>query len=80
MNKLYSFWYQIFHPNRHSSSFIWLVLFGLVIIVVAIVPEFIQISNLSNVLIQMVPLGLVSLGQGLVILGGIDLSVGFLAW
>jgi ribose/xylose/arabinose/galactoside ABC-type transport system permease subunit len=77
MNKLYSFWYQIFHPNRHSSSFIWLVLFGLVIIVVAIVPEFIQISNLSNVLIQMVPLGLVSLGQGLVILGGgIDLSVG----
>lgn len=77
MNKQYSFWYQILHPDRHSSSFIWLILFGLVIIVVAIVPEFIQINNLSNVLIQMVPLGLVSLGQGLVILGGgIDLSVG----
>ncbi len=72
-----SFWYQVLHPDRHSSSFIWLILCGLVIIVVAIVPEFIQIKNLSNVLIQMVPLGLVSLGQGLVILGGgIDLSVG----
>ena len=77
MSNLFSFWYQILHPDRHSSSLIWMVLFVLIIIVVIIVPEFIQMNNLANVLVQMVPLGLVSLGQGLVILGGgIDLSVG----
>ncbi|MCX6089026.1 MAG: ABC transporter permease [Atribacterota bacterium] len=72
-----SFLSRLFHPERHSSSLIWLVLAALVIIVVTIVPEFVTPSNLSNVFVQMVPLGLVSVGQTFVILaGGIDLSVG----
>jgi ribose transport system permease protein len=45
--------------------------------VVIVVPEFILPANLSNVLIQLVPLGLASLGQHFVIIGGgIDLSIG----
>ena len=65
------------HPERHSASMIWMVLLFLIIIVVAIVPDFIHPRNITNVLIQMVPLGLVSIGQTFVILGGgIDLSIG----
>ena len=67
----------IVHPERHSASMIWMVLLFLIIIVVAIVPDFIHPRNITNVLVQMVPLGLVSIGQTFVILGGgIDLSIG----
>jgi ribose transport system permease protein len=65
------------HPERHSASMIWMVLLFLIIMVVTIVPDFIRPRNITNVLIQMVPLGLVSIGQTFVILGGgIDLSIG----
>jgi len=75
--KLAGFITRIIHPERHSASMIWMVLLFLVIIVVAIVPDFIHPRNISNVLIQMVPLSLVSIGQTFVILaGGIDLSIG----
>jgi ribose transport system permease protein len=69
--------YRILHPDRHSASIIWLVLLFLVIIVIIIVPEFIYLRNIANVLVQMVPLGLTSIGQTFVVLGGgIDLSLG----
>jgi len=69
--------YKIFHPGRHSASLIWLVLLFLVIVVIIIVPDFIYPRNIANVLVQMVPLGLTSIGQTFVILGGgIDLSLG----
>jgi len=56
---------------------IWVVLLVIVIAVVVIVPDFIHPRNIANVLVQMVPLGLVSIGQTFVILGaGIDLSIG----
>lgn len=68
---------RIIHPERHSASMIWVVLLVIVIAVVIIVPDFIHPRNIANVLVQMVPLGLVSIGQTFVILGaGIDLSVG----
>ena len=80
-NKIKSSFYNLFrsivHPRRHSASTIWAVLLCLIIIIVIIVPEFIHPRNISNVLIQMVPLGLSSIGQTFVILGGgIDLSIG----
>lgn len=69
--------YGMLHPGRHSASLIWLVLLVLVIIVVIITPDFIRPKNISNVLVQMVPLGISSVGQCFVILGGgIDLSLG----
>ena len=49
----------------------------LVVLVVIVVPEFILPANIYNVLIQLVPLGLASIGQHFVIVGGgIDLSIG----
>lgn len=72
-----SFVARVVRPDRHSASLIWLVLLVLVAAVVIIVPDFIEPKNISNVLIQMVPLGLCSIGQTFVILGGgIDLSLG----
>jgi ribose transport system permease protein len=69
--------YRMLHPGRHSASLIWLVLLFIVIIVAIITPDFIRLKNISNVLVQMVPLGLSSIGQCFVILGGgIDLSLG----
>ena len=68
---------RVLHPGYHSSATIWAVLVILVAVVVAIVPEFVRPSNLANVLIQLVPLGLAAIGQHFVIIGGgIDLSVG----
>jgi ribose transport system permease protein len=68
---------RVLRPGRHSASLIWLVLLFLVISVVIITPDFIRPKNVSNVLVQMVPLGLASIGQCFVILGGgIDLSLG----
>jgi ribose/xylose/arabinose/galactoside ABC-type transport system permease subunit len=53
------------------------VLALLVVVVTVIAPDFIQPANLFNVVIQLVPLGLASIGQHFVIIGGgIDLSVG----
>lgn len=68
---------RILRPRLHSSATIWAVLVLLVAGVVVVVPEFVLPANLSNVLIQLVPLGLASLGQHFVIIGGgIDLSIG----
>jgi len=68
---------DIRHPIRHSSKTIWVLLLLLLIPIILIVPEFVRPANLANVLLQMVPLGLVAIGQTFVILGGgIDMSVG----
>ena len=70
-------WRNIRNPKRHSSLTIWLLLFLLLIPIIIIVPEFVRPRNIANVLVQMVPLGIVAIGQTYVILGGgIDLSVG----
>lgn len=69
--------YRIKHPQRHSALLIWLLLGALLIPIGIIVPEFFRSRNLAIVLIQMVPLGIIAIGQTYVILGGgIDLSVG----
>ena len=68
---------RILHPGYHSSATIWAVLVILVVVVAIIAPEFILPANIFNVLIQLVPLGLASIGQHFVIIGGgIDLSLG----
>lgn len=64
-------------PKRHSAKIIWVLLLLLLLPIIAITPEFIRPANLANVLQQMVPLGLIAIGQTYVILGGgIDMSVG----
>lgn len=68
---------SLVHPARHSSRQIWVLLLLLLVPVAIIVPEFFRSRNLANVLVQMVPLGIIAIGQTFVILGaGIDLSVG----
>ncbi|MFA7108999.1 MAG: ABC transporter permease [Sphaerochaetaceae bacterium] len=63
--------------SKKSSITIWILLLIFLIPVAFIVPEFFRLRNLNNVLIQMAPLGMVSIGQTFVILGGgIDMSVG----
>jgi ribose transport system permease protein len=75
--RLLFYFRRLIRPERHSASMIWVVLLVIVITVVIIVPDFIHPRNIANVLVQMVPLGLVSIGQTFVILGaGIDLSIG----
>jgi len=65
------------HPKRHSAATIWAILVVVLLPVAVVVPEFFRVRNLSNVLVQMVPLGMVAIGQTFVILGGgIDLSIG----
>ena len=68
---------RILRPGYHSSATIWAVLVLLIVLVSLVVPEFILPANVANVLIQLVPLGIASLGQHFVIIGGgIDLSIG----
>jgi ribose/xylose/arabinose/galactoside ABC-type transport system permease subunit len=77
MNAAKAFLQELGHPRRHSAKIIWTVLALLLILIVVIIPEFIHPLNIANVLQQMVPLGLVAIGQTFVILGGgIDMSVG----
>jgi ribose transport system permease protein len=65
------------NPERHSATIIWVLLCLILLVVIVIIPEFVRIPNIGNVLQQMAPLGLVAIGQTYVILGGgIDMSVG----
>ncbi len=59
-----------------SAAAIWLVLLGLCIVVGLLRPAFWDQGNLANIARQASVLGLVALGQSIVVLaGGIDLSV-----
>jgi ribose/xylose/arabinose/galactoside ABC-type transport system permease subunit len=58
---------------------VYLVLLALVLVSAALSPAFLRPANLANLLRQAVPLGIVAIGQTIVILiGGIDVSVGSL--
>jgi ribose/xylose/arabinose/galactoside ABC-type transport system permease subunit len=75
--RLRKYIYSLSNPGRHSSQRIWVLLVLLLIPILIVVPEFFRSRNLANILIQMVPLGILAIGQTYVILGaGIDLSVG----
>lgn len=68
---------SIRNPKRHSSAIIWLLLALILIPIALVAPEFFRPANISNVMVQMVPLGIAAIGQTFVILGGgIDLSIG----
>lgn len=68
---------SVHNPKRHSATIIWLLLVFLLVPITLIAPEFFRPANISNVMVQMVPLGIAAIGQTLVILGGgIDLSIG----
>lgn len=64
--------------NRSTSTApVWLVLLAVLAPVAIFLPGFFASNNLENALVQMVPLGIITIGQMFVILGGgIDLSVG----
>jgi ribose transport system permease protein len=59
---------------------LWIVFIGLVIVFGILQPRFLSFKNLWNLLRQAAPLGLVSAGQGIVLIGGrFDMSVGSIA-
>jgi ribose transport system permease protein len=60
-----------------QTAYVALALIVLMAIIAAIAPEFLSFGNLSNVLTDFSYIGIVSLGETLVLItGGIDLSVG----
>jgi ribose transport system permease protein len=67
------------HRPSESSAPVWVILLLMMLPVLIYLPGFFAPRNLSNAMVQMIPLALVALGQTVVILGGgIDLSVGAL--
>jgi ribose/xylose/arabinose/galactoside ABC-type transport system permease subunit len=67
-------------PALIARTGIYWLLFVLLAAALAAIPEFRTAENLANVLIQSAPLGVLAVGQTLVIVAGlIDLSVGQLA-
>ena len=62
------------------QSGVWVVLFGVLAVGWILAgPNFVGGGNLTNILVRAVPLGIVAMGQTLVILGGsLDLSVAYL--
>lgn len=61
------------HPNVR----IWVVLALLLLVASTVYPNFVSTRNLSNIVIQAVPLTLIALGMAFVLISGeIDLSVG----
>jgi ribose/xylose/arabinose/galactoside ABC-type transport system permease subunit len=59
-----------------GPGWLWLLLLGIVVVATLIAEPFLSTRNLTNVLRQMIPLGIVAVGQTLVILlAGVDLAV-----
>ena len=77
---------RIVYGNQGTLAFIrrnaetltiYLILLALVLVGMFVAPRFTSQENLTNVLVQSVALGLVSIGQTVVIIsGGIDISIG----
>lgn len=68
--------YRLFKPDR-NTIIVYLVLVGLIIATSLLSDIFLTARNIQNLLRQVVPLGLVSVGQTFAILtAGIDLSIG----
>jgi ribose transport system permease protein len=68
--------YSFFKPDR-NTIIVYLVLVGLIIATSLLSEIFLTARNIQNLLRQVVPLGLVSVGQTFAILtAGIDLSIG----
>lgn len=74
-------WRYVFGEAGRNGLAVWTVVAALVVVlVVERGGVFLSADNVTNVLLQSIPLGLVALGQTYVVLtGGIDLSVGSLA-
>jgi ribose transport system permease protein len=69
--------FRRYFREHFETITIYLVLLAVAFIGALLSPDFIKSRNLLNVLLQAVALGLVSIGQTVVILsGGLDLSVG----
>ena len=59
-----------------GPGWLWLLLLGIIVVASLIAEPFLSSRNLTNVLRQMIPLGIVAVGQTLVILlAGVDLAV-----
>ena len=68
--------YRLFKPDR-NTIIVYFVLVGLIITTSLLSDIFLTARNIQNLLRQVVPLGLVSVGQTFAILtAGIDLSIG----
>jgi ribose/xylose/arabinose/galactoside ABC-type transport system permease subunit len=70
-------WFQSDKRNRFISAVaIWIVLGVLVAVAATVSPTFLSTRNITVLLKQAAPLGILAVGQTIVILtGGIDLSV-----
>jgi ribose transport system permease protein len=59
-----------------GPGWLWLLLLGIIVVATLIAEPFLSSRNLTNILRQMIPLGIVAVGQTLVILlAGVDLAV-----
>jgi ribose/xylose/arabinose/galactoside ABC-type transport system permease subunit len=59
-----------------GPAWLWLLLLGIIVVATLIAEPFLSSRNLTNILRQMIPLGIVAVGQTLVILlAGVDLAV-----
>lgn len=73
---------QWFHSLRHNfhiapGAVIWIAIVGLLVLVSIVAPEFLQFSHLLNVTRQASILGIIAIGQTLVLItGGLDMSNG----
>jgi ribose/xylose/arabinose/galactoside ABC-type transport system permease subunit len=66
-------------PGAIRRGGVWTLVLALVLVSAVTVPEFAQADNVANLMRQSAALGIVAIGQTIVILGGgIDLSVGAL--
>ena len=63
--------------GARSVVFVYLLLIASIILVAIFFPLFVSARNTANVVVQIAPLAIVSIGQAIVIIGGgVDLSVG----
>jgi ribose/xylose/arabinose/galactoside ABC-type transport system permease subunit len=65
-----------FRRRLTAAALIWLILLGLLVVSSLVSPVFLSVRNISTILKQAAPLGILAVGETIVILtGGIDLSV-----
>jgi ribose transport system permease protein len=68
---------RAFDARRGGVAIVYVILFAIIVFAAIASPPFLSARNISNVLKQVTALGIISVGQTLVILlGGIDISVG----
>jgi ribose/xylose/arabinose/galactoside ABC-type transport system permease subunit len=68
---------MMIHKNNKKTLIVFLFFLLFLLVVAIFVPSFRTLRNLSNILVQFIPLAIISMGQTFVLIaGGVDLSLG----